>query len=94
MNRLGGGGLMAVELANAFAEVSRPQIPVRPGREAHPLRLASRIVANRSEDFAMNIASGERIEYFMDASDRRRAARQCSAIRNRCDRAASHAYRE
>ncbi len=88
------GSLVAIELANAFAEISRPQIAVRPGREVRPLRLARWIVANSGEDFAMNIASGERIEDFMDASDRRRAARWYSTIGNRRPRSASPANRQ
>src|SRR5260370_23787805 len=83
------GSLVAIELANAFAEISRPQIAVRPGREVRPLRFARWIVSNRGEYFAVNVASGECIEYFMDTSDRPRAARSQSGIGNRRPRSAS-----
>jgi hypothetical protein len=52
---------MAVKLTNAFAGISCPHIGVSPGREVRPLRLARGEVANCGKNFAVSIASRERI---------------------------------
>src|SRR6266704_3012152 len=69
MDRLGGGGLMGVEAANAFGSVGGGEAGVDPGREVRPLRLAGREMANRGEDFARVVARSESIQHFVDAGD-------------------------
>jgi len=64
------GGLVGVEISNAFGVVGGTQSGINPVGKLSPLRFFCGIVADRSEDFAIMVAGGEGIENLGDASKR------------------------
>ena len=83
VNGFGGGGLVRVELPDAFSGVRGRQIRMDPGRHVGPLCFAGRKMADGGEDFiriiapimARSIVGREGIEQFGESRRQRRAGR-------------------
>jgi len=69
MYGFGSGGLMRIELADAFCIVGGAQVGVNPGRKIGPLGFAGGILAHGGENFAMGVAGDEGFENLGDAPE-------------------------